>query len=77
MSNNNIDIKDKLLNKLYSGGMQQYFPRNEAHVYKNNFTLDVSSYCIKDLTSNNLSQNEINCIENLVVKNKEFLNSII
>lgn len=62
------------LNKLFMGGMQRHFPRNEAQLYKNLFTIDVSSYCIKDFSSKDLTDVEIDCVERLAKKNNEFIN---
>lgn len=59
---------------LYTGGLQRYFPRNEAQIYKSQFTLDVANYCLKDFSSNELNEIEIGCVERLSKKNIEFLN---
>ena len=57
--------------KLFSGGLQKHFQLNEARIYKNLFTLDVASYCLKDYSNNNLSEDEISCVELLGKKNLE------
>ena len=62
------------LNKLFMGGMQRHFPRNEAQLYKNLFSIDVSSYCIKDYSSKDLTDVEIECVERLAKKNIDFMN---
>lgn len=72
--NPNNKFQDKLLKKFYAGGIQRYFPRNEAQVYKSTFTLDVSNYCLKDFSSNDLTESEINCVNRLAQKNNEFFN---
>ena len=45
--------------RLFYGGLQKHYPRNEAGQYKNLFTIDVSSYCLKDFSTNELSESEI------------------
>lgn len=74
MERSTADLKHGLNKLLYAGGIQRYFPRNEAQIYKSQFTLDVANYCLKDFSSNELTETEIGCVERLSKKNIEFLN---
>ena len=74
--NTDSNLKEKILNKYYSGGIQQYFPRNEAHVYKNNFTIDVASYCLTDFSSSSLSYSEADCVKRLSKLNSQLIDSL-
>jgi len=60
--------------RLFMGGIQKHFPRNEAQAYKNLFTLDLASYCLRDFSINDLSESEVQCVERLAKKNNEFMN---
>lgn len=66
--------KNKRLDRMFAGGMQPYFPKNEAQIYMSKFTLDVANYCINDFSNSGLSMNEKECASRLLAKNNEFIN---
>ena len=74
MENSTKPTYERLMNKLYKGGMQRHFPRNEAQIYMGKFTLDVASYCFNSFDTTELTNEEQSCAERLVAKNKEFMN---
>jgi hypothetical protein len=65
---------DKILKKLYSGGMQRHFPKNEAQIYMAKFTLDVANYCFNDFSTNDLNDSEIKCAKKLTKLNNKLIN---
>jgi len=62
------------LNKIiYRGGLQKHFPKNNAEKYAWNLIVDSSHFCLKDFSTNILSQAELNCFMNYHFKNQVFL----
>lgn len=73
MENNNKQSLN-ILRKFYSGGMQRYFPKNEAQIYMAKFTLDLAGYCLNDFTSSEINDNEKECALRLSQLNKDLIN---
>lgn len=65
---------DKFLKKLYAGGMQRHFPKNEAQIYMAKFTVDVASYCFNDFSTSDLTDTEVNCSKRLSKLNNKLIN---
>lgn len=74
MEHTTCDSQSGLNRLIYAGGIQRYFPRYEAQIYRSQFSLDVTNYCLKEFSSGDLTENEIGCVERLSKKNAEFLN---
>jgi len=76
--NNTFSEKEKSIMKLFfQGGLQRYFPRDEAQIYLNNMFLDSIKFCVKDFKSAEIKNEEKDCVRNFLSKNYELLNSNI
>jgi len=62
------------LNKLiYQGGLQKHFPKNNAEKYAWNLMVDAGNFCLKDFSTNVLSNVELDCFKNYHFKNQVLL----
>ena len=55
---------------IYKGGLQKLFPKNNAELYSWNVKIDAGEYCLKDFSSKNLTENEMECLKNYHFKNQ-------
>jgi len=71
----NLNDKEKAIYQLfYQGGLQKYFPRDEAQIYLNNLYLDSLKFCVKDFSLNEPSKKEQECVKSFFTKSYQLLN---
>ncbi len=78
MSQNKSYLNDKekaVFQLFFQGGLQKYFPRDEAQIYLNNLLLDSVKFCVKDFSANEPSDAERDCVKGFVTKNYQLLNT--
>lgn len=70
-----ISEKERQIYKLfYQGGLQKFFPRDEARLYVNNLLLDSLKHCVSDFSSDEPSTKERDCVRSFTIKNFQLLN---
>jgi hypothetical protein len=75
MASNTLSDQERAINRIfYQGGLQKYFPQDEARIYVNHLLLDSIKHCIKDFSSNEPSPSDFKCVKSIMEKNYQLLN---
>lgn len=64
------DMNQEFNKIIYRGGLQKLFPKNNTELYSWNVKIDAAEYCLKDFSSRNLNENEMECLKNYHFKNQ-------
>ena len=67
----------EFFNKIFTGGLQNYSPRDEAAIYMRNLMNDCAIYCLKDISAGSeksLNDEEKECAKNFMTKNFLLMN---
>lgn len=68
------EFNNNLNQLIYQGGLQKHFPKNNAEKYAWNLMVDAGEYCLNDFSTNQLTQDEFDCLKQYHFKNQVLMN---